>query len=79
MDKVILPKIIKVRNLLKALKKLGFVEIEGTKHHKLKDNRNRIATITRSWDELPRSMVNFILRGEINLSEEEIKSIVDLL
>ncbi len=79
MDKVVLPKVVKIRNLLRALRKLGFVEIEGTKHYKLKDGRDRIATITRSRDEIPRSMVNLILRGEINLSEEEIKSIIDLL
>lgn len=67
-----LPKVVKVRNLIYALKKLGFQEVGGTKHYKLVDSKGRIATITRSHDEIPRIMLNIILRKEIGMSDEEL-------
>ena len=48
---VLLPKVSKVRDILRALKKLGFTEVGGTKHYKLVDNKGRIATVTRSHSE----------------------------
>ena len=48
---VLLPKVSKVRDILRALKKLGFTEVGGTKHYKLVDSKGRIATITRSHSE----------------------------
>ncbi len=74
-----IPKIVKVRNLIHALKKFGFQEVGGTKHYKLVDSKGRIATITRSHDEIPRIMLNIILRKEIGMSEEELAQFIEYL
>ena len=74
-----LPKVVKVRNLLNALKKFGFKEVGGTKHYKLVDDIGRIATITRSHDEIPRIMLNIILRKEIGMSEEELEQLMEFM
>jgi len=74
-----MPRVVKVRNILYALKKMGFKEVGGTRHYKLVDGRGRIATITRSHDEIPRGMLNIILRKEIGMSEEELKIFIQLL
>ncbi len=74
-----MPRVVKVRNILYALKKMGFREVGGTKHFKLVDDTGRIATITRSHDEIPRGMLNIILRREIGMSEGEMKKFIQLL
>lgn len=74
-----LPRVVKVRNLLHALKKFGFQEVGGTKHFKLVDENGRIATITRSHDEIPRGMLSIILRKEIGMSEEELERFIQIL
>jgi predicted RNA binding protein YcfA (HicA-like mRNA interferase family) len=70
--------VISGKELLKLLEKMGFVvvRINGS-HHRMKHEDGRVTTVpVHGNDDLPKGLLNKILREDIQMTAEELETLI---